>query len=193
MFIEPVVLKGQAVRLEPLTKSHFETSVREALAHPEIWTHMPYRVRDRDDVARLFAIAEKMLEAQAGIVFATCTADRVVGGTSIRVVDPTTPSVEIGGTWIVPAFQRTYVNTEAKLLQLAYAFETLGVARVEFKTDVNNARSRAAIARLGAKEEGTFRNHMRRQDGTLRDSVYFSILPTEWPELKKRLQDRLAS
>ncbi len=193
MIIQPVVLTGDAVRLEPLGKQHFETVVREALDYPEIWAHMPFFVRNRDDVARLFFVAEKMHEGQAGIAFATWSGDRVVGGTTIRLVDATTPSVEIGATWIVPGFQRTGVNTEAKLLQLAHAFETLQVARVEFKTDVLNARSRQAIARLGAVEEGTFRHHMRRQDGTLRDSVYFSILATEWPDVKKRLQAKLAS
>jgi RimJ/RimL family protein N-acetyltransferase len=193
MLVKPVVLTGNGVRLEPLETRHFETVAREALEHPEIWAHMPFRVRDRDDVARLFLVAEKLQEAQAGVAFATYAGDRVVGGTTIRLVDAATPSVEIGATWIVPAFQRTHVNTEAKLLQLAHAFESLGVARVEFKTDVKNARSRTALARLGATEEGTFRQHMRRQDGTLRDSVYFSIVATEWPEVKKRLRDKLLS
>jgi RimJ/RimL family protein N-acetyltransferase len=110
----------------------------------------------------------------------------------IRAVDPSTPSVEIGGTWLVPAWQRSRVNTEAKLLQLTHCFETLGVARVEFKTDSCNARSRVAIARLGATEEGTFRCHIRRHDGTLRDSVFFSITMGEWARVKAGLIQKLA-
>jgi RimJ/RimL family protein N-acetyltransferase len=117
---------------------------------------------------------------------------KVIGGTGIRVVDPGVPSVEIGMTWILPQWQRTRVNTEAKFLQLSYCFEEAGVERVEFKTDALNARSRAAIARLGAREEGTMRSHMRRENGTLRDSVYFAITLPEWPLVKTRLESMLA-
>jgi RimJ/RimL family protein N-acetyltransferase len=102
------------------------------------------------------------------------------------------PTVEIGASWIVPEWQRTRVNTEAKRLMLTHAFEVLGCARVELKTDQKNVRSQAAIRRLGAVEEGVHRNHMRRADGTLRNSVYFSILDTEWPLVKARLDARLA-
>ena len=101
-------------------------------------------------------------------------------------MDPDTPSVEIGSTWIVPEWQRTRVNTEAKYLQLSHCFETLGIARVELKTDARNDRSRAAMRRIGATEEGTFRSHMRRHDGTLRDSVFFSIVADEWPAVKAK-------
>jgi RimJ/RimL family protein N-acetyltransferase len=99
--------------------------------------------------------------------------------------------VEIGWTWITPAFQRTAVNTEAKLLQLTYAFETLGAGRVALKTDGRNERSQAAIARLGAVREGTLRRHMRLPDGYVRDTVYFSILADEWPGVKARLEERV--
>src|SRR5262249_38304344 len=117
---------------------------------------------------------------------------RLAGGTSIRITDPDTPTVEIGATWIVPAWQRTRVNTEAKYLQLSHCFDRLGITRVEFKTDALNARSRAAIRRIGATEEGTLRSHMRRQNGSIRDSVYFSIIASEWPVVKASLAARLA-
>jgi N-acetyltransferase len=193
MRLTPVTLQGHLVRLEPLDPKHFEDVVGAALSHPEIWRHIPYRVRERADVERIFKNAAQMHAASTGAFFATCVGPegRVVGGTSIRLVDPSTPSVEVGGTWIVPGHQRTRVNTEAKYLQLVHCFETLDVARVELKTDALNARSRAAIRRIGATEEGTFRRHMRRQDGTLRDSVFFSIVAEEWPSVKGRLEEKL--
>jgi N-acetyltransferase len=194
MHLHPTVLEGRLVRLEPLEPRHFDAVLAAAFSDPVIWTHIPYRVRERADVERLFAIAERMHAAASAVVFATCAGPggRVVGSTSIRLVDPETPSVEIGGTWLVPEWQRTRVNTEAKYLQLSHAFEKLSVARVELKTDARNERSRAAMRRIGATEEGTFRSHMRRHDGTLRDSVFFSIVAGEWPAVKAKLEARLA-
>ena len=193
MQLLPIVLEGGLVRLEPLDSRHFEAVLDAVRAHPEVWTHMPYRMRERADVERIFAIAAKLHAAQSALVFATCVGKerRLVGSTSIRLVDPETPSVEIGSTWIVPEWQRTRVNTEAKYLQLSHGFEALGIARVELKTDANNERSQAAMRRIGATEEGTFRRHMRRHDGTLRDSVYFSIIAEEWPTVKSGLEARL--
>jgi RimJ/RimL family protein N-acetyltransferase len=195
MRLERTRLDGTLVHLEPLEECHFDSLLHAALSNPAVFAHMPYRVADRADIVSLFSLAKQMSAAGSALVFATCVGDErmVVGTTSIRLVDPVTPSVEIGGTWIVPAWQRTRVNTEAKLLQLTHCFEVLAVARVEFKTDARNTRSRAAIARLGATEEGTFRRHMRRHDGTLRDSVFFSIVADEWPRAKAGLESRLAS
>ena len=107
-------------------------------------------------------------------------------------IDVANRHVEIGSTWIAPAYQRTAVNTEAKYLMLRHAFETWKCLRVEFKTDSLNEKSRAAISRLGAKEEGTFRNHIVTSTGRIRHSVYFSIVDTEWPEVKRRLEERMA-
>jgi RimJ/RimL family protein N-acetyltransferase len=107
------------------------------------------------------------------------------------LTDATHRRIEIGFTWIVPRLRRTRVNTEAKLLQLTHAFESLGAVRVEFKTDARNERSRSALLRIGAKEEGTLRSHMLCWDGHRRDSVYFSILDTEWPDVKARLSRKL--
>ena len=115
----------------------------------------------------------------------------VVGSTRFLNLDPAHRRVEIGSTWVAPPWQRTSVNTEAKYLMLRHAFETLGCIRVELKTDALNQRSRAAIRRLGALEEGTFRRHMITASGRVRDSVYYSILAEEWPAVRERLEARL--
>ena len=195
MRLQPLALDGDLVHLEPLERRHFGALADIALSSPGIFAHIPYPMKTHADVERLFGIAEKAHPAGSAIVFATCAGDerRPVGTTSIVLVDGDTPTVEIGRTWIAPAWQRTRVNTEAKYLQLTHCFEALGIARVELKTDALNARSRAAIQRIGATEEGTFRRHMRRADGTLRDSVYFSIIAEEWPAVKVRLEARLAA
>jgi len=117
---------------------------------------------------------------------------RIVGTTSYLAIEPAHKRLEIGGTWITPSHQRSPVNTEAKLLQLTHCFEVLGCNRVEFKTDSRNARSRVALARIGATEEGTFRAHMVMPDGVLRSSVYFSVIASEWPVMKQRLVQKLA-
>ena len=116
---------------------------------------------------------------------------RIVGSTRFGNIDIPNKHVEIGWTWISPEWQRTFVNTEAKLLMLTHAFEIWKCIRVEFKTDALNERSRNAIARLGAKEEGIFRNHMITESGRFRDSVYFSIIENEWPAIKENLKTRL--
>jgi RimJ/RimL family protein N-acetyltransferase len=190
MRIHSVALEGALVHLEPLEARHLEATVEAALSAPDMWTYYPFPVRDRADVQqRFFDFAAPLHAAGTGVVYATCVGPdrRVVGGTSIRIDDPLTPSVEIGRTWLVPAWQRTVINTEAKLLQLTHCFEELGITRVELKTDARNLRSRAAMRRIGATEEGTLRRHMRLHDGTLRDSVFFSIVADEWPTAKARL------
>jgi RimJ/RimL family protein N-acetyltransferase len=115
---------------------------------------------------------------------------KAIGSTRYGNIDRTHHRVEIGWTWIAPLWQRTAINTEAKYLLLKHAFEKLGCIRVELKTDSLNERSRAAILRIGAREEGTFRNHMITSTGRFRHTVYFSILDSEWPEVKSRLQAR---
>jgi RimJ/RimL family protein N-acetyltransferase len=195
MKLAPVTLEGATIRLEPVTEAHVPDMTVAALSAPEIWTHIPYRVRTAADVERLAAVGLELNRNGAGIAFATRhrATGHLVGGTIIRIVDARVPSVEIGSTWIVPEWQRTRVNTEAKFLQLRHCFEASGIVRVEFKTDVQNSKSRAAIARLGATEEGIFRRHMRREDGTLRDSVYFSIVDSDWPSIKARLESLLST
>jgi N-acetyltransferase len=195
MRLLPVVLEGELVRLEPMGPQHFDAIADAALSDPAIWAHIPWPMRDRSDVEGLFARMRSLHDNETGLVFATTAgpreARRVVGSTSIRLIDRENPTVEIGGTWIVPAWQRSRVNTEAKYLQLSHCFDSLDVTRVELKTDVRNDKSRAAMRRIGATEEGTFRRHMRRGDGSFRDSVYFSIVRDEWPTVKAGLQAKL--
>ncbi len=125
--------------------------------------------------------------------FATCLVNgEVIGSTRYMNIDVPNRRLEIGSTWITPKWQRSAVNTEAKYLMLRHAFETLGCNRVELKTDALNEKSRAAILRIGAKQEGIFRKHVVCHDGRLRDSVYFSIITEEWPEVKAGLEAKLA-
>jgi RimJ/RimL family protein N-acetyltransferase len=142
------------------------------------------------------AFIEGALELQrsgSALPFATIhsASGRPIGSTRFGNIVPEHKRVEIGWTWITPPFQRTAVNTEAKYLMLRYAFEELGCNRVELKTDALNARSRAAILRIGAKEEGTLRSHMVNADGTLRDTVYFSVIAPEWPQVAENLLAKL--
>lgn len=194
MQIGPVTLEGQHVRLEPVSLDHVPALWR-AGAHEEIWRYLPYAMRSEDDM-RAYVEAE-LARQQAGLVVRFVTVARAsaqpVGSTSYLNIDRHHRRVEIGGTWITPAWQRSAINTEAKYLQLRHAFETLGCIRVELKTDALNTTSRQAIARIGATEEGTFRNHMVMPDGRIRHSVYFSIIHDEWPRVKAHLKGRMAA
>jgi RimJ/RimL family protein N-acetyltransferase len=189
MHIEPVTLEGRHVRLEPVSLAHVP-ALWQAGAHEDIWRYMPYVMRSEDDMRR--AMEAELHQQQAGLTlrFVTVARDveQLVGSTSYLNINLPHRRLEIGGTWITPARQRSVVNTEAKYLQLRHAFETLGCNRVEFKTDSLNSKSRQALARIGAVEEGTFRNHMVMPDGRLRHSVYFSIIASEWPGVKTHLE-----
>jgi N-acetyltransferase len=136
-------------------------------------------------------LQESLSCVQCPIQGVTC--EQPIGSTSYPNLDPQHRRLEIGGTWITPAWQRSAVNTEAKYLQLSHAFDTLGCIRVEFKTDALNLKSRRALARIGAVEEGTLRNHMVMPDGRLRHSVYFSIVDSEWPTVKAHLERLMSS
>ena len=182
-WVEPVTLVGKYVRLEPATPDRLDDAWR-AGDHPEIWRYSPFALRTRDDMA--FRI-EYVNASGTGFHTVERASDEIVGGTAFLAPDEANRSLEIGATWITPARQRSMVNTEAKLLQLMHAFEVLGCERVYFKTDSRNERSRAALARLGAIEEGTLRRHMLLHDGTWRDSVYFSVIRPEWPAVRERL------
>jgi len=193
MQLIPQALVGTTVLLSPLSDEQLPELTRAALSAPEVWTHFPYRMGSVEDVARVAALALELQARGDALPFSTRLRQtgELIGGTTIRLVDRSVPSVEIGGTWIRPPWQRTRVNSEAKFLQLSHCFEQLGCQRVELKTDVLNLRSRAAIRRLGATEEGVLHSHMRRADGSLRDSVLFSIIAPDWPALRGRLQMRL--
>lgn len=181
------------MRLEPLSLRHVAALAAVGL-HPSLWRFTPERVSSHDDMRRYVAHALAAREAGSALPFATvdCQSDTVIGSTRFGSFVPEHRRVEIGWTWLAPAYQRTAANTEAKYLMLRHAFETLGLRRVEFKTSSLNTRSRAAILRLGAREEGTFRQHMLNADGSSRDTVYFSILDGEWPAVRSLLEARLA-
>ena len=192
MNVTEVVLEGEHLRLEPMSETH-AAGLWEAARFPEIWTWFPFRVTTAEDVPMLLARAKAGLAhgvAQSFVQVWKATG-QVIGSTSYLAIDAPNRRLEIGATWLTPAFQRTPANTEAKLLLLTHAFEVLGCNRVEFKTDSCNTQSRAALQRIGATEEGVFRAHMVRPDGSLRDSVYFSIVSSEWPQVRERLRARL--
>ncbi len=192
MDLAPVVLEGEVVRLEPLRLEHHE-ALSEVGLDPSLWALTTIRVQTPADMRAY--IEEALAEQRAGVSLPFATVERatgrVLGSTRFGNITPAHRRVEIGWTWIAPAWQRTAVNTEAKLLMLRHAFDTLGCRRVELKTSALNVRSRNAMLRIGATEEGTLRQHMINSDGSNRDSVYFSILDGEWPVVQARLQAML--
>jgi RimJ/RimL family protein N-acetyltransferase len=183
------------VRLEPLRPEHASLLWEVAKSHlAEMFQWIPYRLESLEDFQEF---SRQVLEEQKrGVSLPFATFERagngIAGTTRFMNMDLANRKVEIGSTWIAPPWQRTAVNTEAKYLMLRHAFETWKCLRVEFKTDALNLQSRKAILRLGAKEEGTLRKHMLGWNGRQRDSVYFSILDTEWPEVKAGLESKLA-
>ena len=193
--LSPFSLEGRYVRLEPLRPEHATLLWEVAKDHlADLFQWIPYQLNSLEDFQ---AFNRQVLEEQArGLTIPFSTVERgsnqVVGTTRFMNMDLANRKVEIGSTWIAPRWQRTAVNTEAKYLMLCHAFEVWKCLRVELKTDALNQRSRQAILRLGAKEEGTLRKHMLTYNGRQRDSVYFSILDTEWPSVKARLGAALA-
>ncbi len=191
--ISPVVLEGTHVRLEPMSREHLNALFAVG-QDEEVFRWMSVWPRTRDDFARWIDTA---LAAQSsGTELPFVTVDRatsgVVGSTRYLNISPRDRRLEIGWTWLTPAAQRTRINTEAKLLQLTHCFETLGCVRVEWKTDARNEKSRNAILRLGAVQEGILRKQMFTQHGIYRDNVWFGMLDDEWPAAKARLQAKLA-
>jgi RimJ/RimL family protein N-acetyltransferase len=189
----PVTLVGRHVRLEPLAPHH-AADLLEAGRDPSIWAYLSGSAfRDLADTEGW--IARVLEEVTAGRQIAFATIDLAAGGAvgSTRYLDfrPADRGIEIGSTWLGTAAQRTAVNTECKYLLLEHAFETLGAFRVQLKTDARNIRSQNAIARIGATREGVLRRHMAVRDGYVRDSVYFSILDSEWPSVKASLLAKL--
>lgn len=192
----PLTLEGSVVRLDPVRQEHTEMFWDVAKDNLEdIFRWIPYSMKTREDFERQVAKAFSEQERGESMVFATVErrSNRVIGSTRFMNIDRINRRVEIGSTWIAPTWQRTAVNTEAKYLMLRQAFEVWGCVRVELKTDALNEKSRNAILRIGAKEEGTLRRHVLTWTGRIRDSVYFSILDDEWPAVKARLEERLAN
>jgi N-acetyltransferase len=190
----PLTLEGAVVRLEPIRRDHAELFWQVANnALDDIFRWIPYRMKLREDFGLVVEKALAEQERGDSVVFATVerASRRVIGSTRYMNIDRANRRVEIGSTWIAPAWQRTAINTEAKYLMLRHAFEVWQCIRVELKTDALNEKSRNAILRLGAKEEGTLRKHVITWTGRIRDSVYFSILAEEWPEAKTALEQKL--
>jgi RimJ/RimL family protein N-acetyltransferase len=191
----PVTLEGQLVRLEPLSLVHSE-GLAEAGSDPSIWRYMLYG--NLSLPGAMEAWVRFILQKQAAgtdLPFAVIhkPSGKVAGATRYLDIRPKDRGLEIGGTWYGTAFQRTGVNTETKYLLLRHAFEVLGCIRVQFKADSRNERSLRGIERIGAQREGVLRNHMLLEDGTRRHSVYYSIIDSEWPGVKARLEALMAS
>lgn len=194
MEISAVTLEGQHTRLEPLTLAHDEALIAAA-ADGELWKSIVTVVPNRDTVEEYIqaALTAQVQGTELPFVIVQNSTGKVVGTTRFYEIQPSQRKAAIGYTWVAASAQRTAVNTEAKLLLLTHAFEHWDCVRIEFITDVLNDQSRAAILRLGAKQEGILRNHLIMPNGRIRDSVCFSIIAEEWLQVKARLEDRLIS
>ncbi len=192
MKIKLIILEGGFVRLEPLEIEHADALCKVGLVE-EIWRWTTNNIRSKDEMRRYIEIALGEYNRKVSLPFVTVekSSNKIVGSTRFGNIDAKNRRAEIGWTWINPAWQRTRINTEAKLLMLTHAFETWKCIRVEFKTDVLNEKSRNAILRLGAKEEGILRQHIITDSGRFRDTVYFSIIDSEWKDVKAVLNNKL--
>ena len=192
MEIRPVTLTGQHIRLDPLSLDHLDALTGVGLDR-ELWRWTVSEICSREQMREYIESALRLQKEGSALPFATVeqASGRVVGSTRYMNIDRPNRHVEIGSTWVAPPWQRTPVNTEAKYLMLRHAFEELGCIRVELKTDSLNEKSRAAILRIGAREEGIFRNHMICWGGRIRHSAWYSIIDSEWPGVKTRLEERL--
>jgi len=189
MVITPVVLEGRHLRLEPLTPAH-HADLCEVGLDPDLWRWIPIPVRTPEDMSIYIETALAEQASGRSLPFAQIeqATGKAIGSTRYMNIETAHRRVEIGSTWIAPAWQRTAINSESKYLLLKHAFEVLGCMRVELKTDSLNERSRAAIRRIGAIEEGIFRNHMIVHTGRIRHTVYYSIVDSEWPGVKAQLE-----
>lgn len=192
MVVQPEILSGNTVRLEPMEARHLDSLCSVGLDE-ELWRWTPYVVSTREEMAQYLNTALKDHEKGVALPFVTISQDtnEVIGSTRFANIECAHRRLEIGWTWLSRQWQRTRANTEAKYLMLIHAFETLGCLRVEFKTDFLNEKSRNALVRIGAKEEGVFRNHMITASGRLRDTIYFSIIASEWLSVKSALEEKL--
>lgn len=189
MKVEPVVLDGTMVRLEPMKAGHLDALCEAGLVD-SLWRWTTNVIVNRADMKRYIETALDEYRRNVSLPFVTidkASGGKIVGSTRFGNIDPKNRRAEIGWTWVNPLWQRTHVNTEAKLLMLTHAFENWQCIRVEFKTDALNEQSRRALKRLGAREEGTLRRHMITDSGRVRDSVYFSIVDHEWQEIRRDL------
>ncbi len=194
MDLTPLILEGEFIRLEPLQIEHIEALCSVGLVD-ELWLWTANVNKTKADMQRYVETALKEQSLGSAVAFVTRdkASDKIVGSTRFGNIDVNNRKAEIGWTWINPSWQRSFVNTEAKLLMLTHAFETWKCIRVELKTDALNQKSRNAIARIGGKEEGTLRRHMITETGRFRDTVFFSIISDEWESVKLNLTEMLRS
>ena len=187
-FVEPVVLNERGVRLEPLELRH-EPGLRAAAADGELWKLRVTSVPEPDQTREYIEAALRMREDGQRFAFAVIdeASDAVLGSTSYHDILPAVKRVEIGYTWYAKRAQRSHVNTTCKLLMMGHAFDTLGCHVVGWRTDNYNFASQQAIERLGAKKDGVIRGHALRRDGTIRDTVMYSMRSGEWPEARAQL------
>ena len=192
MDIQPVVLEGELVRLEPLSMTHYDALCAIGVDE-SLWTVGLSALRTNDDVRHYIESALEQQRRGVCLPFATIEkrTGTVAGSTRFGAIDKENRRVEIGWTWLGKYWQRTGLNSEAKFLMLVHAFETWNCIRVEFKTDFLNGRSREAIQRLGAKQEGILRKHAVTSTGRIRDTVYFSIIDDEWVQVKNNFTTHL--
>lgn len=192
MKIKPVVLEGESVKLAPL-KLEYLSELFEAASDESLWLWTVNVIKSREDMLRYIETALGEFERKSSLPFITIEKSTgvIIGSTRFGNIDAGNRRAEIGWTWINPKWQRTHINTEAKFLMLRHAFETWNCVRVELKTDVLNEKSRNAILRIGAKEEGIFRKHQITDAGRFRDTVYFSIIDSEWQQVKANLENNL--
>jgi len=187
-FVEPVILSQRGVRLEPLALHH-EAGLRAAAADGELWNIRVTSVPEPEQTRAYIENALKMRSEGSRFAFAVIeeASEAVIGSTSYHDILPAVKRVEIGWTWYAKRVQRTHVNTTAKLMLLTHAFDTLGCRVVGWRTDNYNFASQNAIVRLGAKKDGVIRGHALRRDGTIRDTVMYSLRSGEWPEVRAHL------
>ena len=190
MEVKPVALHGKYVRLEPMTEAHIP-ALAEIGVGQGFWHFMLYGNMKTEADMRNWVLDILSRKQDIPFVVVHLASGRVAGATRYLNIMPNDLGLEIGGTWYGPEFQRTAVNTECKYLLLKYAFESLGAIRVQLKTDSRNVRSQKAIERIGGMKEGVLRNHMILPDGTIRHSVFYSILDSEWEGVKGRLEEMM--
>jgi N-acetyltransferase len=192
--LQPITLEGEVVRLEPLTSAHSAVLCAVGLDE-ELWRWTPYAVLSPEEMTNY--IGQALQARDNGTALPFCIIEKVtgeaIGSTRYLNIDLSNKRLEIGSTWIGKKWQRTGVNTEMKYLLLKHAFEILGMNRVELKTDSMNAKSRKAILRIGAREEGTLRKHIITYTGRIRDTVYYSIIDSEWPQVRLNLEAMLST
>lgn len=193
MHVEPITLTGRLARLEPLRMEH-AAELYEASRDPDIWSYLPVQApASLADMEQLLASALQLQKEGECLPFTIIdlARDRAVGQTRYLSIAYKDYGLEIGWTWLAPVVQRTGINTECKYLLLSHAFEELGAIRVQLKTHHLNLKSQRAIERLGASKEGILRNHMIMPDGSYRHSVYYSIIASEWPQVKAGLETKM--